>query len=83
LILPPGFENDSNKDLMCKLKNFIYDFKQSPQVWYNKHINSLLLHNFMKNSADFSIFVKHSDGTKTIILMCIDDIIISDIIYSD
>jgi hypothetical protein len=32
----------------------------------------------MKSSADSSIFVKYSDGTTTIILIYVDDIIITE-----
>jgi Reverse transcriptase (RNA-dependent DNA polymerase) len=77
MTLPPGYENDSNKDCVCKLNKSIYGLKQSPRVWYDKLSYSLLLHNFTKSSADSSMFVKHSDGTTTIVLVYVDDIIVT------
>jgi Reverse transcriptase (RNA-dependent DNA polymerase) len=48
MTLPLGYENDSNKDCVCKLNKSIYGLKQSPRAWYDKLNNSLLLHNFTK-----------------------------------
>jgi Reverse transcriptase (RNA-dependent DNA polymerase) len=55
----------------------IYDLKQSPRAWYDKLSHSLLLRNFDKSSADFFIFVKLSDGTTVIVLVYVDNIIIT------
>jgi Reverse transcriptase (RNA-dependent DNA polymerase) len=48
MTLPPRYENNSNKDLVCKLNKSIYSLKQSPQAWYDKISLSLLLYNFTK-----------------------------------
>jgi Reverse transcriptase (RNA-dependent DNA polymerase) len=77
MTLPPRYENDSNKDLVCKLNKFIYDLKQSSRVWYGKLSHSLLSHNFVKSSADSSMFVQHSGDTTVIVLVYVDDIIIT------
>jgi Reverse transcriptase (RNA-dependent DNA polymerase) len=76
MTLPLGYENDSNKNLVCKLNKSIYGLKQSPREWYDKLNHSLLLHDFTKSSADSSMFVKHSDSTTTIVLVYVDDIIV-------
>jgi Reverse transcriptase (RNA-dependent DNA polymerase) len=77
MTLSPGYENDLNKDLVCKLNKSIYGLKQSPRAWYDKLSHSLLLHDFTKSSADSSIFVKHSDSITIIVLVYVDDIIVT------
>jgi Reverse transcriptase (RNA-dependent DNA polymerase) len=77
MTLPHGYENDSNKDLVCKLNKSIYGLKQSLHVWYDKLSHSLLLHDFTKSSADSSMFVKHSDSTTTIVFVYVYDIIVT------
>jgi Reverse transcriptase (RNA-dependent DNA polymerase) len=63
---------------VCKLNKFIYGLKQSPRAWYDKLSHSLLSHNFVKSSADSSIFVQHSGDIIIIILVYVDDIIITE-----
>jgi Reverse transcriptase (RNA-dependent DNA polymerase) len=77
MTLPPRYENDSNKDLVCKLNKSIFGLKQSPREWYGKFNHSLLSHNFVKSSADSSMFVQHSSDTIVIVLVYVDDIIIT------
>jgi Reverse transcriptase (RNA-dependent DNA polymerase) len=78
MTLFPGYENDSNKDLVCKLNKFIYGLKQFSRVWYGNLSHSLLSHNFVKSSADSSMFVQHSGDIIIIILVYVDDIIITE-----
>jgi Reverse transcriptase (RNA-dependent DNA polymerase) len=75
--LPPGYKNDTDDNLVCKLYKSIYELKQSPRAWYSKLSHFLLLHNFIKSSADSSIFIKHLNNKTTIVLVYVDDIIIT------
>jgi Reverse transcriptase (RNA-dependent DNA polymerase) len=77
MTLPPGYKNVSNSSLVCELKKTIYGLKKSPREWYAKLSLSLLKINFVKSSADFSMFVKHSQNFTIIILIYVDDIIIT------
>jgi Reverse transcriptase (RNA-dependent DNA polymerase) len=77
MTLPLGYENNSNKDLVCKLNKFIYGLKQSPRAWYGKLSHSLLSHNFIKSSADSSMFVQHSGDIIIIVLVYVCDIIVT------
>jgi Reverse transcriptase (RNA-dependent DNA polymerase) len=76
MTLLPDHKNVSNSSLVCKLKKAIYGLKQSPRAWYAKLSLSLLKINFVKSSADSSMFVKHSQNFTIIILVYIDDVII-------
>jgi Reverse transcriptase (RNA-dependent DNA polymerase) len=77
ITFPPGQKNVSNSSLLCKLKNTIYGLKQSPRTWYAKSSLSLLKINFVKSSVYSSIFFKHSQNFIIIILIYVDDIIIT------
>jgi Reverse transcriptase (RNA-dependent DNA polymerase) len=77
MTLPSIYENNSNKDFMCKLNKSTYDLKQSPQVWYDKLNHSLLLYNFTKSLADSFMFVKYSNDIITVVLVYVDDIIVT------
>jgi Reverse transcriptase (RNA-dependent DNA polymerase) len=77
MTLPPGHKNESDSSLVCKLKKAIYGLKQSPRAWYAKLSFSLLKINFVKSTTDSSMFIKHSQNITTIILVYVDDIIIT------
>jgi Reverse transcriptase (RNA-dependent DNA polymerase) len=62
---------------VCKLQKAIYGLKQSPRAWYAKLSFSLLKIKFIKSTADSSMFIKHSQNITTIILVYVDDIIIT------
>jgi Reverse transcriptase (RNA-dependent DNA polymerase) len=76
MVPPPGYNNLSNSSLVCKLKKAIYGLKQSPRAWYAKLSLSLLKLNFVKSSADSSMFIKHFQKITIIVLVYVDDIII-------
>ena len=77
MTLPPGHKNTSNSSLVCKLRKAIYGLKQSPRAWYAKLSFSLLKNNFVKSTADHSMFIKHTQNSTTIILVYVDDIIVT------
>jgi Reverse transcriptase (RNA-dependent DNA polymerase) len=77
MTLPPGHKNTSNPSLVCRLKKIIYGLKQSPRAWYVKLSFSLLKNNFIKSTADSSMFIKNSQNTTIIVLVYVDDIIIT------
>jgi hypothetical protein len=77
MTLPPGHEKEKNHELACKLKKVIYALKQSPRAWYGKLSSHLISCNFKISSVDHSLFVKVEGINTTIILVYIDDIIIT------
>jgi Reverse transcriptase (RNA-dependent DNA polymerase) len=77
MTLPPGYKSTSDPSTVCKLKKAIYGLKQSPRAWYARLSFSLLKINFIKSTADSTMFVKHSQKSTTIILVYVDDIIVT------
>ena len=76
---PPGFvKTDGNgNDFVLKLNKSIYGLKQSGRNWFHTLQNFLLSMNFNQSSADNCIFVKNENGVKIIILVWVDDILVS------
>jgi Reverse transcriptase (RNA-dependent DNA polymerase) len=77
MTLPPGYNTTLDSSQVCKLKKSIYGLKQSPRAWYAKLSSSLLKINFVKSTADSSMFIKHKHDCTTIILVYVDAIIIT------
>jgi Reverse transcriptase (RNA-dependent DNA polymerase) len=77
MTLPPGYKSTSDPSSVCKLKKAIYGLKQSPRAWYARLSFSLLKINFIKSTTDSTMFVKHSQKSTTIILVYVDDIIVT------
>ena len=77
MTLPPGHKSEKELGLACRLKKSIYGLKQSPRAWYGKLSTYLISCNFKVSHADHSLFVKTEGTTKTIVLVYVDDIIVT------
>ena len=68
---------------MCKLKKALYGLKQAPRACYGK-IGEFLVHSgFEVAPSKFSLFVKTNDGRLAIVLIYIDDLIITGDYYEE
>lgn len=70
---------NSHKDLyrVCQLKNAIYGLKQAPHAWYGKITQYLDFCGFMSASAYPSLFIKKTPTMCIILLLYVDDMIIT------
>lgn len=73
---PPGFES-SDKTLVCKLQKAIYGLKQAPRAWFERLASTLVKLGFKTSNCDPSLFTLASNGHRVIILVYVDDIIIT------
>ncbi|GJQ93957.1 putative RNA-directed DNA polymerase [Tanacetum coccineum] len=74
--LPEGF-CDKNEKKVCKLVKSLYGLKQAPRKW-NEKLSSILFENgFVQSANDFSLFIKHDQGVILILLVYVDDIIVT------
>ncbi|KAJ0601440.1 putative RNA-directed DNA polymerase [Helianthus annuus] len=74
---PKGFEDKAHPDYVCKLKKAIYGLKQSPRAWFGK-IGEFLQHNdFIMCQADASLFVREIRGKVVVVLIYVDDLVIT------
>jgi Reverse transcriptase (RNA-dependent DNA polymerase) len=76
MIIPQGHKG-SNSGMVCKLAKAIYGLKQSPRAWYSKLSHALITKGFVKGKSDSTMFVHSTTHTKTIVLVYVDDIIIT------
>jgi Reverse transcriptase (RNA-dependent DNA polymerase) len=77
MALPPGHKKEQNSNLVFRLKKSIYGLKQSLRAWYNKLSHFLLTYKFEISSADSSLFTKHNFNGTTVVLVYVDDLIIT------
>jgi Reverse transcriptase (RNA-dependent DNA polymerase)/Integrase core domain/gag-polypeptide of LTR copia-type/GAG-pre-integrase domain len=75
--LPPGMITPSEKRMACRLKKAIYGLKQSPRAWYGKLSSTLGKIGFKRSEADSSMFTKTSNQGIVVILIYVDDLIIT------
>ncbi|KAK6160582.1 hypothetical protein DH2020_003963 [Rehmannia glutinosa] len=74
---PPGFENFSRPNDVYKLKKALYGLKQAPRTWYDRLSSFLLQNSFTRGKVDTTLFVFHSAGKVLLVLVYVDDILIT------
>ncbi|XP_019098368.1 PREDICTED: uncharacterized protein LOC109131657, partial [Camelina sativa] len=74
---PPGLEDTIGPGKVLKLNKAIYGLKQSPRAWYHKLSTTLLDKGFRKCEADHTLFTLPSTKGIVVILVYVDDIIIT------
>jgi Reverse transcriptase (RNA-dependent DNA polymerase) len=75
--LSPGYTQENNSNLVCRLNKSIYGLKQSTRIWHDKLNSHLLYCNFKMNNTDHSLFSKKGVNFIIIMLVYVDDIIIA------
>jgi histone deacetylase 1/2 len=74
---PPGYEDPSVPNYLCKLDKALYGLKQAPRAWYSRLSAKLQALGFKSSKADTSLFF-YSKGDVTIFLLIYaDDIIVA------
>jgi histone deacetylase 1/2 len=74
---PPGYEDSSLTNYICKLDKAIYGLKQAPRAWYAKLSSKLLALGFKSSKADMSLFFYNKGGVTVFVLIYVDDIIVA------
>lgn len=65
------------KNMVCKLKKFIYGLKQASHQWNQKLNNTLIDIGFSQSKFDYSVFTQKTNIDFTIILVYVDDLILA------
>ena len=74
---PKGMEDMVKPGNVLRLKKAIYGLKQSPRAWYHKLSTTLNGRGFVKSEADHTLFTLTSKQGIIVILIYVDDIIIT------
>jgi Reverse transcriptase (RNA-dependent DNA polymerase) len=75
--LPPDHREENMSNLVCRLKKSIDGLKQSLRAWYDKLSNFLISYSFKVSGADSSMFTKNNSNGMTVVLVYVDDLIIT------
>ena len=74
---PRGFIHPNYPHYVCKLKKAQYDLKQAPRAWFHHFSSFLLSHGFVCSNANPFMFVLHSGSHIQVLLLYVDDIILT------
>jgi Reverse transcriptase (RNA-dependent DNA polymerase) len=77
MTLPLDHKRENMSNLVCRLNKSIYGLNQSLRAWYEKLSHFLLSCNFKTSWADTSFFTKYNENGITVVLVYVDDIIIT------
>ncbi|GKV38622.1 hypothetical protein SLEP1_g46511 [Rubroshorea leprosula] len=74
---PPGFIDPKYLDYVCRLNRALYGLKQAPHAWFQRFASFLFTHDFSQARLDSSMFLYHSNGAMAILLLYVDDIVLT------
>lgn len=74
---PEGFRSPSSPNHVCKLIKALYGLKQAPKAWYDTLKAFLVTQGFKHSTADHCLFHRQNKGHTTLVLIYVDDILIT------
>ncbi|RVW92976.1 Retrovirus-related Pol polyprotein from transposon RE1 [Vitis vinifera] len=78
MMLPPRFCKEEKETRVCKLKKSLYGLKQSPKAWFDRFSKVIKNQGYQQGQSDHTMFFKQSnDGRMTILIVYVDDIILT------
>ncbi len=73
----PGYVDRTHPNLVYRLKKALYGLKQAPRAWLEKIGEYLVTSGFQTSNVDFSLYVKKTDHGIVVIVIYVDDLIIT------
>jgi hypothetical protein len=74
---PLGYVDQTRLNLVYRLKKTLYGLKQAPKAWSDKIGQYLVTSGFQTSNANFSLYVKKTDYGIVVIVIYVDDLIIT------
>lgn len=62
---------------VCKLTKALYGLRQAPRAWFSVFSSFLIQQGFTQSKADSSLFIKKLDSDITLVLVYVDDILVT------
>jgi len=75
--IPLGFETNQTNGKVLRLHRSLYGLKQSPRAWFDRFKQSMLKRDYIQSNADHTLFFKHAAGKVAILIVYVDDIVIT------
>ena len=75
--IPPGFNSGCSIDKVCRLRKSLYGLKQSPRAWFGRFTKAVLQHGYKQAHADHTLFYKRQSTGITILIVYVDDIVLT------
>jgi|UniRef100_A0A2N9EJY9 hypothetical protein len=72
---PPGYSDYPDK--VCLLRRALYGLKQAPRAWFAKFSSIVHQFGFSSSSHDTALFIRRSDKGMILLLLYVDDMIIT------
>ncbi|KAK1667332.1 hypothetical protein QYE76_055491 [Lolium multiflorum] len=73
---PPGFEDPTCPQHICRLDKALYGLKQAPRAWHHRLGSALAALGFVPSKADTSLFILQRPTITMFLLVYVDDIIV-------
>ena len=73
---PPGFVQEGQAHLVCKLKKSLYGLKQSPRAWYESFHAFFTREGFTRSMADHSLYIKQTTDYFMAVVIYVDGVIL-------
>jgi hypothetical protein len=74
---PLRYVDQTHPNLVCRLKKVLYGLKQALKAWSDKIGQYFVTSGFQTSNANFSLYVKKTDHEIIIIVIYVDDLIIT------
>jgi hypothetical protein len=75
--IPPGFNTPQTDGKVLRLHRSLYGLKQSPRAWFDRFRRAIIQMGYKQSNADHTLFYKHNGDKLAILIVYVDDIIIT------
>lgn len=77
MLIPERFARQGENKKVCKLHKLLYGLKQATRQWNRKLTDALIQMGFTHSHYDYSLFTKSIDKKTVIILVYVDDVLVT------
>ena len=77
MYIQPPLGNPHSGSQVCRLRRTLYGLKQALRAWFEKFSSVIAQQGFTSSPYDTALFVRRSSAGITLILLYVDDIIIT------